>query len=158
VHLLRLALPTDPPPPLVAVRPTPPRLPPAEPATTPDVTGLAPPSNEPVEDSVEAIRLCDADIQETARFVREFAVQHLIPWMEKTVVEWNENVRVRCTHEDTWLTATVCVNAPASVAVVLVHKTAFRRGVRRLVDADTCSADARTLLHTHAGVLAELRL
>lgn len=38
------------------------------------------------------IRMCEIDIQETARFVREFVTMSLIPWMEKCVVEWNENV------------------------------------------------------------------
>ena len=28
-----------------------------------------------------------------AKFVREFVVQSLIPWMERCVVEWNEAVR-----------------------------------------------------------------
>lgn len=36
----------------------------------------------------------DPDIQQTARFTREFLVMSLIPWMEKCVVEWNENVRL----------------------------------------------------------------
>ena len=37
--------------------------------------------------------MCDADIQETARFVREFVTMSLVPWMEKCVLEWNETVR-----------------------------------------------------------------
>jgi hypothetical protein len=36
--------------------------------------------------------MCDKDIQQTAKFTREFLVMSLIPWMEKCVVEWNENV------------------------------------------------------------------
>lgn len=39
-----------------------------------------------------AIRLSEGDIQQTGKFVREFAVMNLIPWMEKCVMEWNENV------------------------------------------------------------------
>ena len=34
----------------------------------------------------------EKDIQQTARFTREFLVMSLIPWMEKCVVDWNENV------------------------------------------------------------------
>ncbi|TFK77235.1 hypothetical protein BDN72DRAFT_755266 [Pluteus cervinus] len=35
--------------------------------------------------------MCEKDIQQTARFVREFLVMSLLPWMEKGVMEWNEN-------------------------------------------------------------------
>jgi hypothetical protein len=35
--------------------------------------------------------MSDKDIQQTARFTREFLLMSLIPWMEKCVVEWNEN-------------------------------------------------------------------
>ena len=37
--------------------------------------------------------LNDNDIQQFSRFVREFVVMSLIPWMEKCVIEWNESVR-----------------------------------------------------------------
>jgi hypothetical protein len=36
--------------------------------------------------------MAENDIQQTARFAREFLVMSLIPWMEKCVVEWNEQV------------------------------------------------------------------
>ncbi len=36
--------------------------------------------------------MCEADVKETARFVREFVTMSLIPWMEKCVVDWNEVV------------------------------------------------------------------
>lgn len=39
-----------------------------------------------------ALALNDNDIQQFGRFVREFVVMSLIPWMEKCVVEWNESV------------------------------------------------------------------
>jgi hypothetical protein len=32
------------------------------------------------------------DSERTAKFVREFVTTSLIPWMEKSVLEWNENV------------------------------------------------------------------
>lgn len=38
------------------------------------------------------MHMCQADIQETARFVREFLTMSLVPWMEKCVVDWNEAV------------------------------------------------------------------
>jgi hypothetical protein len=36
--------------------------------------------------------MAETDIQQTARFTREFVVMSLVPWMEKCVLEWNENV------------------------------------------------------------------
>ncbi|KAH9950452.1 ER-golgi trafficking TRAPP I complex 85 kDa subunit-domain-containing protein [Amylocystis lapponica] len=36
------------------------------------------------------LRLHEADIQQTGRFVREFVVMSLVPWMEKCVIDWNE--------------------------------------------------------------------
>ena len=41
---------------------------------------------------VSTLAMTENDIQQTARFTREFLVMNLIPWMEKCVVEWNENV------------------------------------------------------------------
>ncbi|KAH9937068.1 ER-golgi trafficking TRAPP I complex 85 kDa subunit-domain-containing protein [Fomitopsis serialis] len=38
-----------------------------------------------------ALRLSEADIQQTGKFVREFVVTSLIVWMEKCVIDWNEN-------------------------------------------------------------------
>jgi hypothetical protein len=40
----------------------------------------------------KALLLSDHDVQNFMRFVREFAVMSLIPWMERCVAEWNENV------------------------------------------------------------------
>jgi hypothetical protein len=36
--------------------------------------------------------MSEKDIQQTARFARELLVMSLIPWMEKCVIDWNENV------------------------------------------------------------------
>ncbi|KAF8445809.1 ER-golgi trafficking TRAPP I complex 85 kDa subunit-domain-containing protein [Boletus edulis BED1] len=36
------------------------------------------------------LRLSEPDIQQMARFTREFVVMSLVPWMEKCVLEWNE--------------------------------------------------------------------
>ncbi|KAL1748561.1 ER-golgi trafficking TRAPP I complex 85 kDa subunit-domain-containing protein [Schizophyllum fasciatum] len=80
-YLLSLALPSPPPDP-VPVPALMPRLPrPSVEGSTPE----APP--------LSSLRLCEADIQTTARFTREFVVMSLIPWMEQRVMEWNENVR-----------------------------------------------------------------
>ena len=38
------------------------------------------------------LRMNEQDIQQTAKFVREFVSMSLVPWMEKCVVDWNENV------------------------------------------------------------------
>jgi len=43
---------------------------------------------------VNTLRMGEKDIQHTARFAREFVVMSLVPWMEKCVVEWNENVPI----------------------------------------------------------------
>lgn len=43
------------------------------------------------EESV--LRMADVDIRQVGRFTREFVTMSLVPWMEKCVVEWNENVR-----------------------------------------------------------------
>lgn len=36
------------------------------------------------------LKLSEPDIQQLARFTREFVVMSLVPWMEKCVLEWNE--------------------------------------------------------------------
>ncbi|GLB36017.1 putative ER-Golgi trafficking TRAPP I complex 85 kDa subunit [Lyophyllum shimeji] len=93
-YLLPLALPTPPPPPVPVPAPIP-RLsppPPSEspsprpPVPTPAIAGF------PAEPSgLHTLRMAEKDIQQTARFAREFLVMSLLPWMEKCAVEWNEN-------------------------------------------------------------------
>ncbi|KAF8078759.1 ER-golgi trafficking TRAPP I complex 85 kDa subunit-domain-containing protein [Lyophyllum atratum] len=78
-YLLPLALPTPPPPPV----PVPALIPRLPPPPSPDFSN----SHPPVPTPVSPIK----DIQQTARFSREFLVMSLLPWMEKCVVEWNEN-------------------------------------------------------------------
>ncbi|KAK0478294.1 ER-golgi trafficking TRAPP I complex 85 kDa subunit-domain-containing protein [Armillaria novae-zelandiae] len=92
-YLLPLALP-DPPPPPVPVPALVPRVPPL--SSTDSVqpgpvgtNGDADCSNTDV--TLNTLRLGETDIQRTARFTREFLVMSLLPWMEKCVVEWNEN-------------------------------------------------------------------
>ncbi|KAF7339581.1 hypothetical protein MSAN_02172600 [Mycena sanguinolenta] len=97
-YLLPLALPSPPPPP-VPVPALIPRLPPPPSSDSPELLGAAPPTpglppptpNIPAPGALNTLRMSDKDIQQTARFTREFLVMSLIPWMEKCVVEWNEN-------------------------------------------------------------------
>jgi trafficking protein particle complex subunit 8 len=91
-HLLPLDLPTSPPPPTISVPPRLPRLPATDLDDRP-LASLTPLLNNPeVADGVREIRMDENDIKETGKFVREFAVQSLIPWMERNVLEWNEAV------------------------------------------------------------------
>jgi hypothetical protein len=43
--------------------------------------------------AMNTLRMNEKDIQQTAKFTREFLVMSLIPWMEKCVLDWNESVR-----------------------------------------------------------------
>ncbi|KAL7285211.1 hypothetical protein ACG7TL_000304 [Trametes sanguinea] len=49
------------------------------------------PAQPDVEYTGNTLRLSQDDIQQIGRFVREFVTMSLVPWMEKCVVEWNEN-------------------------------------------------------------------
>lgn len=74
-------------------RPTPPRAsstPYTPGSSTLSVNAIPPqPQQRPVHNT---LALNDDDMQQFNRFVREFVVMSLIPWMEKCVVEWNETV------------------------------------------------------------------
>lgn len=49
------------------------------------------------EFEVRELPLAPEDVAQVGRFVREFVVMSLIPWMERCVLDWNEVVRVqRC--------------------------------------------------------------
>lgn len=88
--ILPLSLPTPPPPP-VPVPPLPPRLPP--PSSETWQNGISTPQSNPIASpagSPNFLKLSEPDIQQVARFTREFVVMSLLPWMEKCVVEWNE--------------------------------------------------------------------
>lgn len=82
-HLLKLVLPSPPPSGVPSPAPLP-RLP-----FNPETPGSdAPqPQTEPFE-----IKMIEADLESTAKFVRELAVDSLIPWMGKCILEWNEAV------------------------------------------------------------------
>lgn len=58
-------------------------------ATSPAIT---PGDSPPLANTFNSLRMVETDIQETAKFAREFTVMSLVPWMEKCVAEWNENV------------------------------------------------------------------
>jgi trafficking protein particle complex subunit 8 len=49
-------------------------------------------STSAAANEVNTLRLSEQDIQRTAKFVREFVSMSLVPWMEKCVADWNENV------------------------------------------------------------------
>ncbi|KXN83896.1 hypothetical protein AN958_00976 [Leucoagaricus sp. SymC.cos] len=91
VYLLVLTLPS-PPPPHVPVPPPLPRLPrpnvPDSPPTMRNGGANGTVGSEPL--SPNSLRLIQGDIQQTSKFVREFVVGCLIPWMEKNVLEWSE--------------------------------------------------------------------
>ena len=84
-HLLKLTLPSPPPPGV----PSPvllPRLP-----NDPENVGPDVPQPRAQAESF-SIKMIETDLASTARFVRELAVESLIPWMGKCVLEWNEAV------------------------------------------------------------------
>lgn len=74
----------------------PPRLPPTLQSVhqTPDPSAVTrEPASRAARD-VNSLRLSDRDIQQIAKFVREFVSMSLVPWMEKCVTDWNENVKL----------------------------------------------------------------
>jgi len=86
-HLLKLALPSPPP----SGVPSPvllPRLP-----NNPETAGPETPQLRAQEVESFEIKMIETDLESTARFVRELAVESLVPWMGKCVLEWNEAVR-----------------------------------------------------------------
>lgn len=98
LYLLPLTLPRTPP----APRPVPalmPRLPPLSDPGSPEVYRRGPPPTPATPNNpngldpryvLNTLRMEETDIQQTARFTREFVVMGLIPWMERCVVDWNE--------------------------------------------------------------------
>ncbi|KAI0715153.1 ER-golgi trafficking TRAPP I complex 85 kDa subunit-domain-containing protein [Earliella scabrosa] len=77
-----------------------PGLAPPRPPASPMPRQPAPPplTNKPSENlqpspgyNGNTLTLTQDDIQQIGRFVREFVTMSLVPWMEKCVVEWNEN-------------------------------------------------------------------
>ncbi|KAK2461653.1 hypothetical protein APHAL10511_006116 [Amanita phalloides] len=87
-YLLSLELPSPPPVP-VAIPPFLPRLPSLVPESSTGVDRS--PVGTPQPNIINTLRLSEGDIQQIAKFTREFVVMSLVPWMEKCVLEWNEN-------------------------------------------------------------------
>ena len=55
-------------------------------------------SNSRAARDANGLRLGERDIQQIAKFVREFVSMCLVPWMEKCVADWNENVKLSSFH------------------------------------------------------------
>lgn len=90
-YLLPLVLPTPLPTP-IPVPALSPQLPPPPPPDSSNFYHSTPPSPEVLPPhGVNTLKMAENDIQQTARFAREFLVMSLIPWMEKCVMEWNEH-------------------------------------------------------------------
>ena len=88
--ILPLSLPSPPPPP-VPVPALPPRLPSPSSETWQNGSSTPRPhSTTSLVASPNFLKLSEPDIQQMARFTREFVVMSLVPWMEKCVLEWNE--------------------------------------------------------------------
>ena len=97
-YLLKLSIPPSPPNP-VPIPALFPRLPTYAQQNGSQSTQKVEHVQSPITESssglpVNSIRMCEADIQGTARFVREFVTTGLIPWMEKCVFDWNEAVNL----------------------------------------------------------------
>ncbi|KIK70846.1 hypothetical protein GYMLUDRAFT_235261 [Collybiopsis luxurians FD-317 M1] len=90
-YLLPLDIPNPPPAP-VPVPTAKPRLPLAG-SDSPEITTkpLQSSSQNGPQNGMNTLRMNEKDIQQTAKFTREFLVMSLIPWMEKCVLDWNEN-------------------------------------------------------------------
>ncbi|KAJ3516458.1 hypothetical protein NLJ89_g1109 [Agrocybe chaxingu] len=100
-YLLSLNLPKNPPPPVPVPAPLPrlppppsPDSPPRQYPLTPLVNGFAAPGDSLPPTILNTLAMEEKDIQQTAKFTRELVVMSLVPWMEKCVVEWNENTTV----------------------------------------------------------------
>lgn len=97
-YLLSLNLPKPPPKP-IPVPALMPRLPSPPLPDSPPQNPMTPvtatiPTTPAQPTTLNTLSMEEKDIQQTARFTREFLVMSLVPWMEKCVVDWNENVRL----------------------------------------------------------------
>ncbi|EKM61151.1 uncharacterized protein PHACADRAFT_190295 [Phanerochaete carnosa HHB-10118-sp] len=116
-HLLQISFPTMPPPQPVQVPLPVPHLPPLStmetspmppsqlptgltvspvptpsipPPQSPDPSAMAGDGSQLPAGGPGTLFLSQGDIQVIGRFIREFVVMSLVPWMEKCVIEWNE--------------------------------------------------------------------
>jgi len=74
----------------IPILPMPPRLPP--PIEHSYANGNSGAVSE-VQD-VDELLMTEADAQAVGKFVREFVTTALLPWMERNIIDWNENVRL----------------------------------------------------------------
>jgi hypothetical protein len=125
-HLLKLTLPS--PPPSGVPSPTLlPRLP-------NDSESSGPGTPQPrTQDESFIVKMIETDLESTAKFVRELAVESLIPWMGKCVLEWNEAVSRPFTpsrrHDLTRLGLPVFVISKTSFPTIYFHQTIIRHRV-----------------------------
>ena len=115
-HLLKLTLPSPPP----SGVPSPallPRLPNDSETSGPDT----PPPRIQAESFI--IKMIEADLESTAKFVRELAVESLIPWMGKCVLEWNEAVSIPFAPPSLRASPDVCIRC--GLLVFLISETSF---------------------------------
>lgn len=101
---------------------------------------LPPPPNAPIDTPArhqlddlaetlgrDGVHMADEDLQSTNQFVREFATQSLIPWMERNVIEWNEAVSNRVFILSVALNLNqVYFYTPPTFSPVLNHTQIFR--------------------------------
>ncbi|KAL4266576.1 ER-golgi trafficking TRAPP I complex 85 kDa subunit-domain-containing protein [Pleurotus pulmonarius] len=88
VALLSLELP-KPPPPAVPVPALLPRLPPPHLPSSPNSASKSAPFA--YHGGPNTLRLGEKDISQTAKFMKDFVVASLVPFMEKCVQDWNES-------------------------------------------------------------------
>lgn len=73
----------------IPILPMPPRLPsPVEHSYANGKNGAVPDTQD-----VDELLMTEADAQAVGKFVREFVTTALLPWMERNIIDWNENVR-----------------------------------------------------------------
>jgi hypothetical protein len=72
----------------IPILPMPPRLPsPVEHSYANGKNGTIPEIHD-----VDELLMTAADAQAVGKFVREFVTTALLPWMERNIIDWNENV------------------------------------------------------------------
>jgi hypothetical protein len=73
----------------IPILPMPPRLPP------PVEHSYANGKNGAITEiqDVDELFMTEADTQAVGKFVRDFVTTALLPWMERNMIDWNENVR-----------------------------------------------------------------
>lgn len=76
---------------------------------------------------VDELLMTEADTQAVGKFVREFVTTALLPWMERNIIDWNENVRLAPLCWTFQLTTAVQRNPSCLLSALLNNKTTLRR-------------------------------